>query len=67
MGGALPINTSDLKKIPISTNSTFIVKIENIIQSESNISELHTLVDEALFEFYEFSPAEIAIIQNYFE
>lgn len=66
-GGALPINTSDLKKIPISTNSTFIVKIENIIQSKSNISELHTLVDEALFEFYEFSPAEIAIIQNYFE
>lgn len=71
-GGALPINAADLKKIPISTDVSFMERVEGLVggadlESKNSIDDLIRNVDNILYEYYGFDENDVATLEDYFE
>jgi hypothetical protein len=72
-GGALPVNTTELKKIPIKINDTLIKSIETIVDKiqekkknsiNADTSDLESQVDELVMDLYGLNEEEKEIIRN---
>jgi len=67
-GGALPINTTELKKIPVSINKQFIDKIisiaKQIIKNEVNNKQGQSKIDQLVYKLYGFTKKEIKIVEG---
>ncbi len=72
-GGALPINTTELKKVPFVRNKSIERKINNIALQilerkkegfHTNIKDLETQIDQLVYKLYNLTPEEIEIVEG---
>lgn len=69
-GGALPINTTELKIVPVKNNKDLQLKIENItkkiIENETSPDEGQAKINNLIYKLYDLSSDEIKLIEESF-